>query len=369
MDICQIRIYDRNLDWLGQAQSAESVQFERELTGFGRFEIHIHPDKPGARELACEGNIITLNSDGSRAGIITDFCAIENRKSCEYVIYGTELKGVFSRRIVVPPTKAEDANAYGWERVMGAAETVMKHYVRRNVVSPTNAERIIPHLVIAPDLRRGIQMPWQARYTLLSDELKGIGEYAKIGHSVSVDAVGKEFVFDCIVGTDRSVSQSVVSPVTFCLEYGNIKEYRYTEDKSNFCNTGYAGGAGIDENRLIYVLNPENAGFMRREVFLECSGASDIDELIYYGAQKLSAYEAVKTLDDITDPKVFMPDVDFFLGDIVTVKLDKLNLSFDTPVMAIRDIWEPGKGYRREIRLGKRLPDLFTFFGQKPEIR
>jgi hypothetical protein len=358
---CEIRIYDRDFNWLNVARLAESVQFERQLYGAGSFEIHIHPDKKGAFELGGRDNIIIVNGDPRRAGIVNDMTLSESRDSSEFVITGNAGGRFLKQVITVPPTKDEDPNSLGWDKINAAAESVIKHYVDRNLVSAANANRNIANLVVAKDMARGKIMPWKSRYTRLSDELYNIGTYAEMGFEIYADLQNKLWVFDVIPGTDRTRGQSaVLSPVIFDASFHNMSGYTYSDDSINYRSTGYAGGAGEDENRQIYIIGDNVSGQDRWEEFLDCGTPADIGELIYYGEQKLNEFKRVQSVEANALPRTFTFGRDYFLGDKVSVKISRLGVELDTRITAVKEIWERDKGYRAEIAFGGELPNLFT---------
>ena len=372
---CNIRIYDRNFNWLYESRSAESVQLSREIYTPGSFEIHIHPDRLGLTgDLGSahpfqKGNIAVFNRDGHRSGIIREFYLDERANKRVYVIFGETGSSLSSQRLVVPPTQAESAAALGWERVRGPAESVIKHFVRQNMTSPRDGSRRFSDLHLMADQRRGIEFPWQARFSSLSEVLSDICNFADMGYEIYADIPERRWVFEVIPGADRTKSQSLLSPVSFNMEYQNIESYRYLEDYRNFRNTGYAGGEGEDENRLIYIVGANNTGHNRFETFLDCGMARNITELIHYGNQRLSEYREVKSLELSALPKVFYFDKDYFLGDKVSVFISRLNLSLDARITSVREIWEAGSGYRAQIRFGAGLPSIHDVLGRRAVVR
>jgi hypothetical protein len=238
-----------------------------------------------------------------------------------------------------------------------------------NMVTPHDSNRKIPNLIMAKDERRGIETPWSSRYNPLDEELKKLCAHCDMGYEIYADTTNRRWIFDAIAGVDRTKAQSSVSPVFFSLESRNIGHYKYTEDYQDYSNTGYSGGAGEDERRLIYILGSENEGLRRHETFLDCGNVDLIDELIYYASQKLSEYKEAKTLETTALPRVFIFGRDYFIGDKVSVYISRLNLSLETRVTAVREIWERQTGYRTEMRLGGELPNLYTILKKSSEVR
>lgn len=366
---CEIRIYDRDFNWVGAIRNAESVQFTRSHYGIGSFEIHLHPDKEYAKKLCQRGNIIIINNDMEKIGVVSQFSLNEGRDGAEIAVYGDTAKGFCKRRIVIPPTKAENPLAYGWERISGSAETVLKHYLKRNLTHSPIQGRNIPFIEIGADLERGDDALWQTRYQPLGEVMQEICEKYDMGWKSYFDPERKRIVYDANPGTDRTVNQSKNSPVTFQLEYKNIGNYGYTEDYSNFRTTGICGGKGEDENRLIYTLGAEFEGAFRYEEFLDCGNAKDITELMYYGNQKLSEFKEVKNIEADALPRAFIFEKDYFLGDFITLSVGRLNMRIDTRITEVKEIWERSGGYQYEIKFGYELPNIYTALKQKAVVR
>lgn len=366
---CEIRIYDKDFNWIGAVKNAESVQFIRSHYGIGSFEIHMHPDKAYADKLCQRGNFILINGNMEKFGVIRNFTLTEGREGVDLAIYGDTGKGFVKQRIAIPPTKAENPTAYGWDRVTGKAETVIKHYLRRNITNATSAGRNIPFIELAEDLNRGVNAVWQARYQPLNEVIKEIAEKYDIGWKAVLDYPRKKIIYDVNIGVDRTLSQTDVSPVTFKLEYKNIGSYIYTEDFINYRTTGICGGGGEDENRLIYTLGTEYEGVDRFEEFIDCGSTENISELTYYGQQKLSEFKYIKSIEADALPRAFIFEEDFFLGDKVSVYINRIERFIETRVTEVTEIWERQTGYKYEIKFGYELPNVFTVLKTKPEIR
>ena len=359
-DICEIRVYDPQLNWIGVCATAESVRFERELYGAGAFEIHVRPDKSGAVELATPGNFIIINGEPAWSGIIRSFSVIESRGQVEFAIWGESCAGILKQRVIVPPTQAQDVTALGWDKVTGSAEAVMKHYVSLQAVEPYEPARAFTLLRIGENQNRGQVFSWQARYSILLDELSDIGKYAGMGFAVTAHAGEKQLAFETVFGTDRSKNQDIVSPVSFNMEYQNLADYSYTEDYSNYRTTAYAGGDGKDENRPVITLDGDISGLLRFEAFIDCSNAKNTAELQALGRQKLSELAAAKNVEASALPKAYIFGQDYFLGDLVTLYISRLGLDISARVTSAVEVWERQSGHKTEIRFGEKLPNIFT---------
>ena len=367
---CELRIYDKNFNWLGEIKTAESVQFRRDIYGGGGFEIHLNPAKRNVEHLVKRDNVVMLNGDPHKCGIIEDFRIKRDGNLCSATVYAfSPLKSLASRRIVVPPDDFQVPDSLGFDRANGNAETVLKHYVSRHLASPFDANRKIANLTVAPNKNRGVQCDWQARYSPLAEELRSIGEYADMGFEIYADLTNLRWVFDLIPGTDRTVTQSIVSPVTFKTEYQNLAGYKYAADAENLKTTGYAGGRGQNENREIFTAGAGVSGLNRREVFLECGGAADMTELEYYAWLKMTGFGEKISLEAAVLPgRIFVYERDFFLGDRVTLCVAELGITAPSKVSEVKEIFEPEGRDAVEITLGAIPQSPFRKFMAKNDV-
>lgn len=365
----EIRIYDKDLNWIDVVTLASSVQFKRELYGVGSFEIQVGLTIKGALSLCKKNTIIVINNDFKKAGIVRDFRLDETRQGSVLTIYGETLDGLTRQRIVVPPNQEQDSNALGWEKIEGNAETIIKHFAIRNMILAFDSNRNFKNMIIAENTNFGKIFPWKARYSNLNEELENICSYAEVGYLIEVDLKNKQFVFDIVRGKDRTRKQQELSPVVFRTEYSNIGEYTYSEENKDFKNTGYAGGKGEDEKRLIYILGAENKGIDRFETFIDCANSEHIDELKFYAGQKMEDMNAKKTIEVFALPKTFEFEKDYFLGDKVTIFINKLGIEVDTIITSVTEVWEREVGYNCEIRFGDKVPNIFSLQNRKEVIR
>jgi len=364
---CEIKVYDRDFNWIAATRAAESVQFTRELYGAGTFQITVSARTRGAADMLTGGNIVVINGDPHRSGIIRDFTVERKRAGCLYSIRGETGAGLARQRLSVPPTQAQDPSALGYDRINAPAETVIKHYINANLASPYDAARAIPGLIVAPDMGRGAAFPAQLRFGKLDEDLADICRYAGMGYEICADCAAGKWVMDVIPGADRTVSQTANGPVIFAAEEQNVSEYRYVENRANYKNAAYCGGAGENESRLIQVVGG-GAGLDRYEVFIDC-GNANVTDLLALGQIKLADYQAAKTLDLTALPRVFVFGRDYFLGDLVTVYVNDIGLALDSRIEAVTEVWERGAGYSAQARFGGKIPNLFTVLADKSAVR
>jgi len=341
-----IRILDTSFNLLGEIDDYESLQLTRRFYRAGEFELHIALGKQNVEQLV-KDRVIIIGNQPHKSGIIK-FREVTTENGVEtLVVKGPTLGGVLDRRLTVTDS---------YDRIIGSAETVLKHYVHRHIVDGLYPDRSIPFIVTAPNLDRGKITPWQSRYDGLDVVISQIAEYCDIGWFMKLDFAAKKWVFDVLEGRDLTINQSVRPFVIFSNEYENIESQSFVDSDLNYKNVGYAGGPGEDEDRL--VLTVGNAtGYDRREVFIDASSAEDAIELAEMGAQQLAELKQVSTFNGrILGTRGFRYEQDWDLGDIVTTQNKRWGMTLDTRITEVKEIYEPV--VKLEVQFGNDIPTI-----------
>ena len=317
-----------------------SAEWHNRLYEPGEFDIRLPPDAEGQEYLKLHSVISHKGNYGVILGI--EAAAEELR------IFGRDLKQFCAKAQVAPPyyyMTGEIDPYYGYDRVKGRAETVLKHYARTQLAEPTDPDRKIQKLVVAEDSGAGVEMAWQARWAQLSEELRRIGEFAQMGYKITLDANNKQYVFDTIAGTDRTAGQKERAPVIFCREYKNISEQKYTLDATAGMNIVYAGGSGEEEKQQVTKLYDGEmpAGVYRMEGFTDIS-SEDIEEVEYGGRAYLKDNKTKESVEAEANDRMEYKK-DWFLGDFVTVRLNVLGetLLLDKQITEVQEVFERGE--------------------------
>ncbi|WP_433581585.1 siphovirus ReqiPepy6 Gp37-like family protein [Paenibacillus amylolyticus] len=338
---------DRNFNLLAEIDDYESLQFTRRFYRAGEFEMHISLHKQGVDQLHKE-NIIVIDNKMHKAGIIQSRNIGQNDQGIEVlVIKGPTLGGILDRRVTVTDN---------FDRVRGPAETVMKHYVNNHLINSVNTQRRVPFMSNAPDLGRGKVTPWQTRFEPLNMVVQEIAKWCDIGWQVRLDYSAKKWVFDVLPGRNLTASQNTLPPVIFSRDFDNIMSQSFTDSDQQFKNVGYAGGQGEYEDRLIQMVGG-GTGADRRETFLDCSSAENAAELVDLGNQKLSLLKSIVSYDgQIINTGSFIYEVDWDLGDIVTMQSKSWGVTLDSRITEAKEIYEPES--KIEISLGEEVPTI-----------
>lgn len=368
----ELRIIDTNFQFLSLLGSYSSLQWTRKLYEVGEIEIHAPYSSMGAEFLLPE-NIVYF--DEEHAAILTGTIITESKSGVEVVAKGKQLKGIADFRITVPNAKSEQSY-YGYDRYPDTdepdapAESVLKHYALAHMITPEDANRAFPNLIMASDLQRGMTMRWSSRFETLSDCLKSIGEWSGIGYDISLDLSNKKFVFDAIVGANRTKGSE--SPVLFASMFQNVSQTQYTVDEKAWNNAAYAGGNGEDENRLIQAVYQDDkitVGFNRREAWFDCGSIDNVSDLTYEAKYKLKDKMIAENLTgSVTNTGPFLYRRDWDLGDMVTVQNSVIGIELDVRITEVKESYEQGKHSIQPV-FGKRTKNILDEIRKNEVVR
>lgn len=203
---------------------------------------------------------------------------------------------------------------FGWDRFVGSAESAYKHFAANNLADGAEAARRIDRLTIAPDLRRGSDGAWQARFDGMAELFEKIGE-SGLGWDIRPDTRAKRFVLNAFEGRELSEGSRVVA---ISLEAGNAAVVEREESVVGKITTCYAGGAGEDENRLILQEGERAAGWERFEKWAEAGSVDDADMLKLYARGQLQEGKICMSAQ-VLDSGACRYERDWNLGDRVRV--------------------------------------------------
>lgn len=324
-----------NMDFvlLAEIPLYQSLMIKREYYGTGSFKLVLKRGAPGGHMLA-RNRLLYLYGRRDTMLLIEKVTRGEDTITAD----GLMLKGLAARRICVPPTApAEDPyRGFGWDRFTGDGESAILHFAAGNLTAPEDDKRRMPRMVMAENLGRGPVLPWQARFDKLTDILSSIGQATGVGWDVLPDFQTKQFIFGAWVGQDRTSGNG---RAVFSREVGSITTATCTDDGSSQVGTVYAGGAGEDENRMIYSIGNELTGYDRRELFTALSGAETVEMLTLGAQQKLSPPRLTLTAQ-VRDCSLCRYRTDYDVGDVVTVVDDGAQMN--ARLIAMQETHEKG---------------------------
>ncbi len=337
-----INIIDRGFNFLGQIDNYESLILSRSYHGIGNFELHLHESNVYADKLQKE-NIVYVDEKKAYIILFREIDSITGKM----VVKGLSLKAYLKRQITFPP------EGEPYYQVEGDAETIMKGMVSANL-----SRKNIIQIVVATNQHRGEVTTFQTRYKNLAEELEKFSLATELGWDITLDLTNKKFVFDVIEGKDLTAGQEIYPQAIFSLEYDNIVEQQLIDSKLDYANTAVVGGQGELEWRVIEIIGDINAGLDSYEVFVDASDIEYDEYLEDRGKQELAQYKEVLNFDSKVDPtKNLRYEEDFDLGDVVTLKNGRWNITADRRITGLTEIYESA-GFKLEVDFGEGLPTV-----------
>lgn len=328
-----LMLMDMDFVLLAEIPLYQSLMIKREFYGTGSFKLTLKRGAPGGNRLARD-RILYLHGREDTFLLIEKVTRTEDTVTAD----GMMLKGLAARRICLPPLTVGDDpyRGFGWDRFTGDAESAILHYAAANLAAPDDEKRRMARLVLAENRGRGEVLPWQARFDRLSDVLSTIGQTTGMGWDLRADFTGKQFVLGAWEGRNRTEG---AGRAVFSREVGSATAITCTDDGSGLVNCVYAGGAGEDENRMVYSIGNDCAGWERHEHFTALSGAESVEMLTLGAQQKLSPPRLTLTAQ-VQDCSLCRYRVDYDVGDLVTV-MDE-GASMNARLIAMQETHENG---------------------------
>ena len=343
-----IHILNTRLTLLGEIAGVTSLRMCRKFREVGEFELALplaHPmaDRLERDRILCPAGqphkamIIERVTRDTGAGMIN--------------VTGYMLSGLLKRRICVPPL--QDEGAYGYDRIVADAESVMRHYVENNVVTPQSEARRMDCVAMeAENGMRGMKdVPWSARFEQLDELLAAIGAYCDAGYAIVPDFHTRKLVFTYLPGRDRTGTQGGAR-VTFGMHMGNVRGTVETRSAQQEKNAAVVGGAGEEEDRLILSVSPGGeTGLDRREMFVDAGSISDPQEIAYEGTRRLSQHTPIHSIEaEVLQTPSCRYGVHWDLGDLVTVTTPDVQMR--ARITQVQEVYEAGKPLQLDVVFG-----------------
>ena len=349
-----MRVYERSggvLTLLGLIDAYEAIEWTRRWRSPGEWQAVINRYATGA-EFLKEGRFVSLLRRGQhlvgRIETLEGQQTEEGEISENWTVRGREAGVILQDRICLHGVSS--GTGYDEQKnVVG--ETAMRHYVTVDAVAPTDPDRAIPGLVLAPvDQGRGTAVTVSARFQPLPDLLEQIALQSGLGWEIGYDFSGQRFVFTVLEGADRS-AEVLLSP-----RLGNCLVSGYRACLSDAPTLAIVAGQGEAELREIVEVGTAT-GWDRREVFVDARDLDATDALTSRGEEKLAEVGETTTLEvEYIPTPTYRYGIDFDLGDIVSAEYPGV-ATMQARIVAVTEQYPSG---RIVLGLGKEWPDLVT---------
>ena len=337
-------VHDSNGVWIGIIEAPESAIWVRRYNTPSDFEIYA-PATPQLMALAQRERYVT-RPDRPEVMIIERVEIKTDVDEGDYVtITGRGVESILERRIIAAQTI-----------LSGRVDAGIFRLINENAINPEDADRALPLLMDTPNISADTISAQYTGENLLEAvqqicKAYGLGFRAVTeNHSIITSTI------ELFSGTDKSESQTSVSPIIFSPEFESLVSSNYTYDARNFKTFAYVAGEGEGSARKTATVGG-GAGMSRRELYVDARDLSseegkisDADytaQLEARGIEKMAESKIIETFEgEIDTANTYVLDVDYTLGDIVTVE-NEYGIRKNARIIAIMETWDRN-GYSAE---------------------
>jgi len=353
----ELYIFDRDLNFQGIIENFFSLRWVRRYSKCGEFELHCSLTSE-TLNLLQRSNVI-WKKDDLEAGYVEYRNLKQDAEGKEVlVIKGKFLTGYLNRRII-----------WGIENLNTTAELAIRGLVNNHAINPTDTDRTIDLLTLGSIKNYTQSVNYQTSYSNLLDEVESIANANELGIRTLIDIQNKQMIFDIYEGTNRTAGQSVNAPAIFSKEFENILEQEYTDSLNNYRNVVLVAGEGEGAARELVTVG-QGIGLDRFELFVDAKDLQSTDGdttipieqyremLVDRGKSKLAETKEIKTFESkINLNSNLKYKEDFDLGDIVTCTSKRWNVTVDTRITEVEEVYEES-GFSVNIILGNNIPTI-----------
>ena len=346
IQILVFEVNDTTFDSIGEVNQYESLIWPDKFNGFGTFELWA-PITDENSQYFKKGNILWCGGDNAAVVEIVK-SEIDENGTKTYNVKGRTLEMLLTTRIIWGTYNAVNKDA----------STAMYEIVNQNCVNPSNANRKIPYLKLAEDLKFGGKITYQKTGGEVYDSLSTIASTYDLGFSVLFKPKTKELIFEVVEGVDRTVEQSTNDPVEFSTELEDLLSSSYYTNDQDVKNVAFVQGEGSGSSRKSVISGEaDSKGFGRRELYVDARDlqSTSVDEngeeqnlspteytqvLTQRGDDKLSECKTTETFE--AQIRVFGDvqyefGVDYKKGDKVTVRDEQLNVVVSARITEVQE--------------------------------
>lgn len=370
-----LEIRDESRKLVGVIDDAKSVIWNPEYYGAGTFEIYA-PLTENDKELLKTGYYITRRDD-VQVGIIEAIDYTDSVQDGAMILAaGRMAKSVLDRRIVYNLSGNRNAPT----RISGNVAAAVQKVVKNHAGSGASAARNMGILQgsnggITKTITTAAGNPTsrQTSYGGLLEWTDSVLQEYGCGSYISINS-NLALVYNCFEGVDRSVGNTAGNtPIIFSQDFDNLVSAEYTHDTATEKNAALVGGEGEGMERFCVEISESNlTPWTRRETFIDASSQSQTyqddsgnektytateyaEMLTSQGMAELSELSITETftgeLNAAFSPYQYGKDKDFWLGDIITIRDNKLGLYMNVRVLKALEV-QDDSGYLLSIEYG-----------------
>jgi len=355
-----INIFTNELVWLGQIDSVNSLVHRSSWHEIVNSELTISKTSQGVEHLEV-GNILVVNGQKDKALIIEDISASLDE---EYIKYNCiPLKGMLNYRIV-HPTDSNSGNPW----VQQPQSKVMKWIASDNLIKQVrdedrkfwNSDRT-KNMFQSFDIQTfgetiDFTVDWNTG--LMGDaivdvsKMYGVTTTEPLGWNIYITDDFSAFEYNVYLARQKHINQTILPPVVFSEEFGNLKNATYEYSIKDWRNVTYMTWNDGTNDQITPVGNTTRGAtisFNRKEIIISSSKKTST-EVISEGRSELNKRPHVESFGAeiiINDRTMSTYNDDWVLGDVVTVQSKEILkgdlISIDAQITEIEETYADGE--------------------------
>lgn len=339
----EIYVLNQNMETVGIIDGCVSIIWNTSYSDIGDFEMYLEANTDYIELLQKERYVVrsedvTVNNGVTtykKVMIIKNIGIITDEETGDFLnVSGRELKFILHSRIVWKQTD-----------MTGKAENAIRRLVTENAISPEDTKRVIPNLLL--DVAAGLNDSIDKQVTGDYLDQSIVDICINFGYGWEVYIEDQKMKLRVYTGIDRSYRQTQRPYVVFSDDFENLYNTTYELKTEEYANTTLIGGEGEGVERVYTTVGSENVGLERYETFTDARDISsnegsedEIPKETYIlllqerGKENLSSMGLTEGFSgEVISDVAFQFEVDFFLGDTVTV-INKYGICRDVMVLS-----------------------------------
>lgn len=359
-NILQINIFDNDLVWRGAIDAIKSLIHRTSWHEINNSEMTVSKTAQGVEELEI-GRILVVNNQLDKALIIEDKTTSLDDEFWNFTLI--PLKGMLNYRICHPTDS-------GGKFTQLRQTEIMQRLVMNNLITQTrdtdrffwDSTKTKNLLAVTPIKSYGDLLDftpdWDSGYLgeVIVTISKMFGEEANypMGWNVSIKEDFSGFLFDCTYGTHKHINQTILPPVVFSEEFGNIKNASYEYSIKEWRNLAYMvwkeEGTDIEKANAVWnLIYGATTGFNRKEIIID-SSKKVLNEVKAEGRSELNKRPHVESftaeiINNVNTMSTYKED--WTIGDIVTIQSKQIIkntlISMNAMITAIEEVYDEGE--------------------------
>ncbi len=352
-----INVYDSDLVWKAQIDSIESLTHRTSWHEMPNSEMKVSKAAQGIEELLIAGRILVVNNDRNKVLIVEDFTTTLTDQYWTFNLI--PLKAMLNYRICHPTDTGAFTARKQSEVMMIIPFNNLVSQTRdpdRKFMNTTNTTNMfgVTDLKLYGDTI-DFTVDWNTGY--MGDAVVSIAKMYTagkfpIGWNIYIPDTWNAFHMDTYQAKDKTINQTILPPVVFSEEYGNIKEANYTYSIKDWRNVAYmqwTSGTTPTNTATTNAPAGTTKNWNRKEIIIN-SSKKTTTEVQNEGRSELNKRPHVEsfTAEIINNENTMTTYGDHWnIGDIVTIQSRSLKLnqiiSVDAQITQIEEIYANGE--------------------------